>query len=365
MVLFCGTDEYLASKAAREYVDQRCPPADAALGLEIVEGAVDDGEAAVRAVRHCVDGLRTVGFFGANKVVWLRDVSFFKGGNDFRGEEVKQALAELTGEIEAGIPPGVCLVLNAPNVDGRLALVKAVKACGVVREFNVPDKGYKVDAYAKDFVADRLREAGLRAANGVPQLMVERAGPDSRLLVQEVDKLKAYVGKRDTVTEEDVLAIVSPGREREAWDLADAVTRKDLVGALAVARNLMFMGTNPVPLVINLQYRVRELLVLKICLDRGWLRLTGSSNWLKPEWSVSGGDGEAFVSALSPDPRKGNPFRTAILASGAKGFRIETLKRFQELTVSTHEQMLSGAAPADLLLERMLILMLGRKRGQG
>ncbi|HMP72669.1 MAG TPA: hypothetical protein PKE55_05335 [Kiritimatiellia bacterium] len=362
VVLFCGTDEFLAGKAAREYVDKRCPPEEAAFGLEVVEGACDSGEAAAGAVRRCLDGLRTVGFFGTGKVVWLRDISFFRSGDAAKGDEIKGALKELVEEVDAGLPEGVCLVLSAGEVDGRSAVVKAVKEKGVIREFNIPDKGYKVDGYAREFVAERLKEAGLRGQGEVAGLIVERAGPDSRLLAQEVDKLRVYVGTRDTVTAADVAAIVSPGRERAAWDLADAFMNRNLVEALGVARSLQFMGVHGVALVINLQYRIRELLVLKICLEKGWLRLGGSPGWAKAEWSVRGEEAEEFLGAMSPDPRKANPFASGRKAEAAKGFKVATLQRCEALAVTTHEQMLSGAAPADLLLERMLILMLGGAR---
>ena len=71
--LICGDDEYRVAEAARTVVDEICPPADRAFGLEIIGGACSNPDEAIAALRQTLDAVRTVGFLGARKTVWLRD----------------------------------------------------------------------------------------------------------------------------------------------------------------------------------------------------------------------------------------------------------------------------------------------------
>jgi DNA polymerase-3 subunit delta len=355
-----GTDDYEVSRALKETLLAQCPPEEQALGLDTIDGSASSSDEAVAAVDKTLEALRTVGFFDASKLVCLRDVSFLTEEEPGKTARVKEAVKELAEEIRRGLPPGVRLIIHALKVDKRSSLFKACKENGELLLFDIPEQSYKADEYARAFVSRRVREAKLKVTSGLEALIVERAGVDTRQLEQEVEKLRIYCGD-EPVTEAAVMALVAPCRERMGWDLLDEYSRRDLVKALQRLGQLMFMKNEPVGLIIQLQTRIRELTVLRIALDEGWLRLEKRGNWTNTSWRESP-EVEAFCAGVHPDPRRMNPFRCGILAGHARGFSTPELQEHLRLAVETHDQMLSGLAPAELLLERFLIRAIRKER---
>lgn len=356
--LFFGTDEYEVSRRCKQKVEELCPPADQALGLETINGACDTIEEAVAAVRACRDALNTVGFFGSPKLVWLRDASFLYDGKPGKFADVKAAVAGLAEEVKRGLLPGVRFVVHASSVDRRTAFYKAMEKGGAVVACDLPDKDYKWDKHAQDVLRGMIAEAKLRASGQVIELIVERAGNQSRQLASELEKLRVYVGDRKEITADDVLQIVSPARERGYGELATAFARRDLPGSLRILRQLLQQKEQPVGLIISLENRIRELLVYRTALARQWLRLYGDEEWPKIDW-VSSPEAEDFFAHLANDPRKTNPFWAGKLAQMASGFSLGWLQRIQRQLVEDHGRMTDGTAAADLLLEWSIIKCLG------
>ena len=230
LILVWG-DEYLAAAKARDLVARLCPPSEQALGLEILDGAVETIDAAVSVVNRCVEAMTTVGFFGSSKTIWLREASFFTEGKPGRFVEVKAAVARLTEEIKRGLLPGQTLLITSPKVDRRSAFYKAVQVAGSVFDFSLPDKPHEAEDRARQNLAGIVAKNGLSAPGDALDLILGKVGTDTRMLVQEVGKLAIYLGERRSFTIDDVETIVSSTRAAQGWDLADMVGRRSLAGA--------------------------------------------------------------------------------------------------------------------------------------
>ncbi len=359
--LICGEDEYLVSTNAKELVDRLCPKADQAFGLEIVEGRVDLVADAIAAIGRCLDGLRTMGFLGGGKVIWLRDATFLGSGVIGESADVKARLDDLVKMIKAGIPQGQRLVVSAVKVDGRSAFFKACQSAGSVAKFEMPDKSYQLEQQARGTASDAFRKAGLSIGPDALEEFLDRTGFETRQIVQEVEKLVVYLGDRKSVQTADVQDIVSPSREAITWDLADAVGDRDLPGTLKVLRQLLFQGENEVGLIISLENRFRDLLMYREALDRKWLSVSGQEPWLKVEWRQSP-DVDAFASSLAKDPRSTNVYRAGKLVAQARQYTRQELMRCQALTLSAHETIVSSTSAKELMLEFLLIKILGAAR---
>lgn len=359
--LVAGTDEFEVSRRAKHLAGELCPESERAFGLEVVEAACDTVDESIKAIRSCLAGLRTVGFFGSAKLVWLRDASFLHDSRPGKSADVKAAVAELAEEIKRGLLPGVRLLVSAAQIDKRTAFYKAMEKTAAVQWYDLPDKSYKLDGHAESALRGLLDEAGLKATADVIRFIVARAGYHSRQLAQEVEKLALYLGDRKQVTEADVFAVVSPAREHAYGELADMFARRDLAGALRIARQLIHQKEQPVGLMFGLQSRAHDLLVYQTALARRWARLTGSDDWPKMEWSDDP-DADAFFSALPADPRRANPYWAGILGKQASHFSLGELKAAQRILVEAHGSMTDGSAPADFMLEWALIKVLGSLR---
>lgn len=359
--LIWGTDDFLVSRQAREVVNLLCPPADQALGLEIIEGRTADGDDAARALQRTRSGLETIGLFGGAKVVWLRDADFLSDNKVGRQAMVKEEVAKLTSLIKGGLMPGQRLVISASKVDRRSGFYKACQTLAEVREFSIPEKPWEQEKYAADILEMLFREAGLEGSPAAIAGLYGKVGCNSRQLAMEVEKLRAFLGDKTRVGEEDVRTIASASRESAGWDLMDALGERNLARGLEILRQLLFQGEKEFLLIMGLQERVRVLLVFRTCLDQGWLELSGTDKWAKASWRGAG-DAEALFADL-PDglqPARLHPFRAARLAAQAQRYSRAELVRAQQILLEIHEAMIRTATPPDLLLELGLVKILGK-----
>jgi len=308
----------------------------------------------VGALQRTLDALTTVGLFGGAKVVWLRDARFFSEAVPGKFEAVKAAVARLTEEIKGGLLPGQRLLVTAPQVHRGYAFYKACQAAGAVIACEMPERPRELMEHALATLQDLFRQEGLKGAGPVMQMLVDKAGYDTRQLVQEVNKLATYLGDRKEVTVEDVRLLVSPSRESISWDLAETLAQRDLPACLRLFRQLMFQKEKPFLLLMGIEARIRDMLALRELIEAGHLRLSYSGSYVNPAWSELPEAREAAQSLVG-HLLKGHPFRLAMLAKAASGFTTVELQRWYRRTVETHARLTEGAVPDDLLMECLLV----------
>lgn len=358
--LIFGEDEYLVSAKAKATVRDLVPPEDEALGLEVINGNVGSVDDAERALNTCFEAIQTVGFFGSQKLVWFQDVTFLYDNVVGKSESVKSRVTDLAAMIKDGLPAGQILVISSPKVDKRYALYKACKAAGDLSEFAVSDKAWQNEKQAKERLSEILGKVGLRMASSVMDVFLEKVGTETRQIVNEVEKLSVFIGDRQQIELSDIVAVTTSSGDALVWDLADAVGKRELSRALGILRQLMFQKESPIGLVMGLENRIRDLLVYREALDKGWLvqksgqRGRSSFGWgnVPPEIDA------AFDEGFQNDPRKTHPFRIGLLAEQAKRFSRRELRRCQQAVLSAHVKLVSSSAPKPLVLELLLIDML-------
>jgi len=352
-------DEYLVGRNARKLVDRICPPEQQAFGLDIVDPQGDTLAEVARFFSNALESLRTVGFLGQGKVIWLRDVVFLNTPRTMKSEDVKHSLDSIVQEIKRGFDIGTVLVISARGLDKRSALFRACDAVGHVLEYAIPDKAYLVEQQAQSWVQQLLQEQGLSASREVQDRLIGKAGTDTRQLAQEVEKIRLYLGDRNEVFPDDIFTVVSPAREASSWDLEDAMGDKNLPMALSMLRQLLFQGENPVGIVIRLEKRYRELMIFYSCLRREWCRLQPVRQMFKVQWSDRP-EANDTLSRLQPDPRSYNIFRAGRLAAQSQNYSGQELLGAQDVLNAAHEDMVRSTLPKSLILEFLIIRLLGR-----
>jgi DNA polymerase III subunit delta len=359
-----GNDEYLVSAKAKQIVSGLVPESERMLKLDVVDGAVDTVDTAVTAINACLAALQSLGLFSTEKVVWLQNASFFADNRTGKSATVQEHVLRLVALIKAGLPPGQVLVISAPGVDKRRAFFKACKVAAELHEFSVPEKSYQSDRVAAEKLDQMLANAGLQMSSRAKVAFLEKVGVDTRQLVNEVEKLAVYVGEDKRIDMEQVSAIVSSSREALAWDLADAFGKRELSRALAILRQLIFQKENVIGLVMGLENRIRELLIYREALERGWLvNKSGYGGRSSLAWGDVGPEVEqVFAEYMVRDPRKIHPFRVTLLAEQARKFSRKRLTYCLEQVTQAHAKLVSSRIPQEMTLEFLLIRMLGTVR---
>lgn len=355
--LICGDDDFLVSEKAKAVVDEWVPQAERTFGLEIVDGRVDTVDGVVGAVRQCVEAVRTVGFFGGGKTVWLRDAAFLAGGGrSFDSASVKEKISELTDLIKGGLPEGHSLVISARSVPRNSALFKAIQAAGTVTDFGSGAKPWEKEKAARENLGAFLLRFGLEMDDTAREAFLARVGGETRMILQELEKLSLYRGAPGRVTTADIEAITSVGKEAEAWDLTDALGERDRSKLACALRRLEEQGEAAVKLSAMLDGRVRDLIVMRAALDQGWVSVQGNKAAWKRELPR---EAELVFAALSSDPRTQSPWRAARLVAQASNYSMNELRAGRHYLMELREKLVSTTLDERFLLETALLKFVG------
>jgi DNA polymerase-3 subunit delta len=161
------------------------------------------------------------------------DVAFLKELGAFCKEEKLTAPEGDTGALEAllekGLPADRHLILEAVQLDSRLALAKLCARVGAVVERRVERELRKLDIH--QVVSEVLGPLKKRLDPGAERLLKDLCGGDMRLLQSELEKLALWAD-RPVIDAEDVALLVQRAREEEYREMADALGARDLKAAL-------------------------------------------------------------------------------------------------------------------------------------
>ena len=357
--LIHGTDEYLVSHHARKAVNELCPESEQTLGLETVNGTVKTIDEAIMAIKTCLGALRTVGLFGGQKTVWLRDVSIFKDKTLSKNKEIKDLLTELAGDLKKGLPEGHHLVISTFGVDKRSAFYKTCVDVAEVEVYDLPEQDYKKRPIIRERAQKLFAKAGCRSSGGALDLFLEKVGLDTRQLVMEAEKLILYIGDRGEITTEDVKAITSSSAEAITWDFTDALGERRLDEALKILRQLLFQGESPIGVMFAIENLFQSLTQFRGYMDQGWLRIGSGYGAQAVQW---GSDSEMkdLFDQFPSDPRKMHWFRVSKIGAQAKNYTAEELGVCRKRLLETHEQLVSSGVAKELILEMLVIKLIAK-----
>ncbi|HPT15961.1 MAG TPA: hypothetical protein PK388_01620 [Kiritimatiellia bacterium] len=365
LFLVCGTDDLSATRKADEIAARLCPPENQAFGLETLQPEPGiDAEAICAFLRNVVEALLTPPFLGGDKTVFVRGAPFFDPLTEpGKFASVKAEVERLVDLLKKGLPPGVAFILLTDKVNKSTIFYKTFNAAGEVHAFDEPEKDKEA---AEDFiprVERMLADQGLTMPRAVFTAFLDRTGYNLRQVESEFEKLALYLGDRKTVAAEDVQLMVAPVRESKFWEFADTFCDGNLADTLQSMRQMFAQGVSPVALIVNLQNRLRDIVVLSDCLKRGWARVSGG-DWPRLTWSLPP-EGEAILGGLAKDPRKGNPYAVAKMAAQANRLPPARWYRWFTAAVDAQAAMTGGeAVPPETALEIFATRILGELAAQ-
>ena len=366
LFLVYGTDDLSATRKADEIAARLCPPAEQAFGLETLqpEPGLDNADAVCAFLRNVVEALLTPSFLGGTKTVYVRGAPYFDPLTEpGKFTSVKTEVERLVELLKQGLPAGVAFILLTDRVNKSTTFYKTFNSAGEVHVCDEPEKDKEA---AEDFIPrleQLLAERGLDMPRGVRAAFLDRTGYNLRQVENEIEKLALYVGDRKTVAAEDVRLMVAPMRESKFWEFADTFCDGNLADTLQSMRQMFAQGVSPVALIVNLQNRLRDIVVLSDCLKRGWARVSGG-DWPRLTWSLPP-EGEAILGGLAKDPRKGNPYAVAKMAAQANRLPPARWYRWFTAAVDAQAAMTGGeAVPPETALEIFATRILGELAAQ-
>ena len=123
------------------------------------------------------------------------------------------------------------------TLDKRTKLYKTIKKDGEIFT-SEKIRDYKLVEWVTDYV--KSQEFTMSAKTIA--LLADHLGNDLTRIVNEIDKLTLNIGQRKTITEDDIEKYVGISKEYNAFELQDALSKKDLARAIKI---IQYFEANP------------------------------------------------------------------------------------------------------------------------
>ena len=355
-----GSDDVEVKHTAAELAEKLKPANAGDFGLEIIDGAADNADQAATRIRSTIEALRTLPFFGGEKIVWLKNANFLGDDQKARSASVQTALEELTDTINEGLGPDITFLLSAIEVDKRRSFYKSLAKRAELQVFDKLDSsrgGWEEEA--TEIVQSRAKKRKLQFDEDALELFVLFTGGDTREIENELEKIDLYLGKEREVNVDLVRELVPLTREGVIFDLSNALAERDLERAVTLVRQLLDQGENAIGiLLVAILPTVRNLLLAKDLMER--------HNLARPHAPFP------FISAINRLPRDAtshlprkkdgtvNAFALGIAAQNAHRFQTDQLIAGMKACLAANLQIVTTQLDHELILTEVVVKLLGQ-----
>ena len=267
----CGDDDFLVQREAKAAFERMAEGLDDDFSKEVIDATVTNLDGVQRAIDAFKAAVRTLSMFGDRKVVWLKDVNFIADTVTGRSEGAKTLCAQLQAELASIDPTGVGVVISASPILRTRKEYKWLSKNGDTTDFKTSGSD---GAGALDVVIEEARSLGVTLEEAAARALIGKVAGNTRLCLEEVRKLAAYVNYgEEPITEALVMALVPNFGEGDFFEPAEAFFSGNLKWTLDAIHRYFFTGKDARPLLTNLQNRGRLCLQLRALMDAGDIKL--------------------------------------------------------------------------------------------
>src|SRR5215813_4461883 len=214
-----GEEEYYIDVLVNYAEHKILTEAEAGFNLTVFYGKDADWAAVINACRRYP-------MFAERQVVLLKEAQQMRD------------IEKLEAYVENPLPSTIFIVsYKNKKVDGRTKFAKVLKEKGVLISTK---KIY--DNQLPEWIQELIGSKGLSiSAKGIA-LLADHIGNDLTRIENEVEKISVNLGKRKSITEEDIEEFVGVSKEFNVFELQSALARKDLSKAIRI---IQYFEANP------------------------------------------------------------------------------------------------------------------------
>ena len=330
--LFEGEEEYTKSSALKLLQSKVLQGDLAALNVSVLQDPEADELIAVA---------ETLPMMANKRFVLVKDSAWFSGKAGKEGSEVEdmpaakpESGAEKVVDYIDRLPQTLCLVFYVSGkANGTRKLYKQISRIGGLVSFAPLDHGMLVK-----WIARELKYFSKQIDHQTAEQLLFAVGDDMYVLSQELPKLAACAGERQTISFEDIEAVSIKTREYKVFDLSDAVVAGQANKATRLMRDMIREGEQRLMLISLLQRQYRQLLFTRILMDQGFQA-----------------DDIARRLAIPP-------FVVRKLQNLSRNFTVGKLKWAYDMLIDTEFAVKSGQIAEEGSLEQALFRLLSEQR---
>ena len=349
-----GSDEGVVREQSLKLWRELTQGVDDGFTHETIEGNADKVDQVTAIISRTLQALLTYSMFGGDKVVWLRNATFFGNDRTSESETTLQAVEDLLKQLSAGLPEGVSMILSAPKIDKRRAFWKFLEKHADVQTHDMIDISKdNWEAEVAALVVDKAGALDLTFAEDALELFVMQAGEATNQIVNELEKLSLYLGERRNVEIEDVRVMVPLSRIGVIFETGKALQSGDAARAIALIDEQLEFGESAVAIMrASIIPTVRSLFMSRILIERAKAS------------PYSYRDFEAAVNRLPPEEKAWLPQKKSgdgvniyplfMAAKGAQAFTLKSLANIFHATARADKMLVTTGLDERLLLHRLV-----------
>ncbi len=260
--LLYGPEDYLKSQY-RDKLVKAMVSVDDNMNYTVFEGKKLD-------VSGMLDLGDTLPFFSDNRVIVVENSGLFKK----TPEGFEKRLDNF--------PESTHVIFVESEVDGRNKLVNWFKKNGYKTEMKAPSEGE-----LRKWIGKLCRDEGKDIYENAVEYFLGAVGLDMLLIKNELEKVFAYCGDRNVITEEDIRAICVNEADDTLYAMIDAIGNRDQQQALKLYRDLLQLKLEPLFILSQLSRNVRKMLEISELLAIGKTSDEIASIAGVPKWTLN------------------------------------------------------------------------------
>lgn len=193
--------------------------------------SVQSFEAGRHSIQDIMNELNAMAFFSSKRVVIVQDAENLD----------KPATSKLEEYFEKP-NSSVCLVISASAINHSTNFYKKAEKAGVVFEA-AEEKPWEREKTMLAWVSSEASSEGKRIDSAACHFLIKQLGTNQATLHNELQKLFCYVGSRPEITMQDIGAVTGSVNLDNAWQLGEAIFRREAGTALRITKALLNDGT--------------------------------------------------------------------------------------------------------------------------
>lgn len=320
--LFDGEEEFTKSSALK------------ALREQVASGdlaAMNDTRLTDPAPDALIAAAETLPFLSDRRFIEVRNCAMLLSGKakDYDEDDAVQRLNEYLDHLPE---TSVIVFYVRGKADGRKKLYQILKKKAQIVSFDPLD-----DKELTRWIAATLKKQGKKISPAACQQLWFTAGKDMTLLYQEINKLTAYTGDSDTVTERDIQSVCVQSTEYKVFDMLDILLSGQGARAMRMLDALLRDGEERLMILSLLGRQCRQM-----CYARALSR-DGA-----PSYEIAGKIGAPA-------------FAVSKLLNAASAYTLPQLKEMARLCLDTEYLVKSGQLNDEGALEKVMLQILSMR----
>lgn len=197
------------------------------------------------SIEEVEESARTLPFFAQRRLVLLEETGWCK-------------TKALPIEFLETMPETTHMVFIETEVDKRGRLFQWIKKHGTAVELNgLSEREQKI------WVASLLKKSGKKIQESTIDFLLQKVGTDMETVSKELEKLVAYTGETEVITEQEIDQICITQVESKIFLMIDAIAEKKINRAILLYRDLLLCKERPLSILFLLTRQFSILLEIK------------------------------------------------------------------------------------------------------